>query len=661
MMDWNNMAMEWLSDHAPMGVFVVDTDLKIRFWNRWMAQHTGKTSEFAAGKPLFSLCPEIETRGTACYYEEALFGKPAILSQGLHGYLIPMPSDCAQDLFECMQQTAQIMPVKKGDRVTGIVTVIEDVTERKQAEAALQTRTRDLHERVKELNCLHDISEILIKQSTSLEDLLESLVDIIPSGWQYPEITCARILFEDKAYRTQNFQETVWKQAREIVVHGKPAGRVEVHYLEVMPKAHEGPFLQEEGVLIDTIAKRLGRVIERHQAEGALRERDSQLRRAQKMEAISTLAGGIAHDFNNILTSIIGYGQLAQMEVDPESDVYENLEEVLQSGNRAKLLIQQILAVGRGQEQEKHPMQFKFIVKEALKFLKSTLPSTIEIRETYEKDIGVIDADPTQMHQVLMNLCTNAGHAMEQNGGILAVSLGNVDFGFRLPENVEQNLQAGRYLALTVKDTGYGMTPEIREKIFDPYFTTKGDEGTGIGLSVVHGIVTQHGGAVTVESEPGKGSTFHVYLPLAQGVETPTEIKEETPPPKGNERILFVDDEAVLAKLGKEILKVLGYHVTTAASGTEALALFKDNPNRFDLVMTDTNMPHMPGDILVRELMKIRPDIPVIIFTGLSKRMSKKKAEEMGIKAFLMKPLSMKVLADTARKVLDDESPSRTS
>ncbi len=540
-----------------------------------------------------------------------------------------------------------------------IRTAVSDITERKQMAEALQKRTHDLNERVKEFACLHDISEILMKQGDSLDDLLESLVDLIPSGWQYPEIACARIFYEGKAYRTENFTETVWRQAREMLAHGKPVGRVEVYYLELMPKADEGPFLRQEGVLIETIAKRLGRVVERHQAETALREKKRQLRRAQKMEAISTLAGGIAHDFNNILTAIIGYGQLAQMELDPESEAYADVKEVLQSGNRAKLLIQQILAVGRGQEQERRPMQFKFIVKEALKFLRSTLPSTIEIRETYDKDIGVIDGDPTQMHQVLMNLCTNAGHAMEQNGGILAVSLGNVDCGLRIAEceNVEPSLRPGRYLELTVADTGYGMAPEIREKIFDPYFTTKKKgEGTGIGLSVVHGIVTQYGGAITVESEAGKGSTFHVYLPLAQGAEAPPEVKEETPLSKGDERILFVDDEAALARMGKKLLKALGYHVTAATSGTEALALFKDRPNQFDLVMTDTNMPNMPGDILARELMKIRPDIPVVICTGLSKRMSEEKAKEMGIKAFVMKPLSMRVLAEMVRRVLDESN-----
>ena len=380
---------------------------------------------------------------------------------------------------------------------------------------------------------------------------------------------------------------------------------------------------------------------------------EAQLRHAQKMEAVSTLAGGIAHDFNNILSAIMGYGQLAQMKLDPEDEVHADLKEVLQSGNRAKSLIKQILAVGRSQEQERQPMQLKHIVREAVKFLRSTLPSTIEIRETFDEDVGVIDADPTQMHQVLMNLCTNAGHAMDKDGGILTVSLWNVTVG---PGELESgvHLEPGPYLRLGVSDTGYGIATEIREQIFDPYFTTKEPGvGTGIGLSVVHGIVTQHGGDITVESEPGKGSTFRVYLPLTQAEEERPKVKEETPLPRGTERILFIDDEAVLARMGKEMLQSLGYDVTSMTGSLEALALFKEDPKQFDLVITDTTMPHMPGDILAHKIMEIRPDISVIICTGHSKRISREKAKEMGIKAFLMKPLAMRDLAETVRKALD--------
>jgi len=392
-------------------------------------------------------------------------------------------------------------------------------------------------------------------------------------------------------------------------------------------------------------------VTERKQAEKERETLQSQLRRSQKMEAIGTLAGGIAHDFNNILTGILGYGQLAQMKLDPESEVHTDLKEVLQSANRAKSLIQQILAVGRSQEQERQPMQLKYIVKEAIKFLKSTLPSTIEIQEKWDQDIGIIDADPTQMHQVVMNLCTNAGYAMEKDGGILEVSLQNEELRMK---NEELGLEPGPYLKLSVSDTGYGIAPEIREKIFDPYFTTKErGEGTGIGLSVVHGIVAQHGGDITVESEPGKGSAFHIYLPLTQAEEDQPQVKEETPLPKGTERVLFIDDEATLARMGKEMLSGLGYDVTAMTDSLEALALFRQDPKQFDLIITDTTMPHMPGDILAHKMMQIRPDIPIIICTGHSKRISPEKAEEMGIKGFLMKPPAMRDLADMVRKALD--------
>ena len=361
------------------------------------------------------------------------------------------------------------------------------------------------------------------------------------------------------------------------------------------------PIKDDSGHIVNLIeiSRNITESKKRQEEKGGL---EAQLRRSQKMEAIGTLAGGIAHDFNNILTGILGYGQLAQMKLDPESEVHTDLKEVLQSANRAKSLIQQILAVGRSQEQERQAMQLKYIVKEAIKFLKSTLPSTIEIQEKWDQDIGIIDADPTQMHQVVMNLCTNAGYAMEKDGGILEVSLQNEELRMK---NEELGLEPGPYLKLTVSDTGYGIAPEIREKIFDPYFTTKErGEGTGIGLSVVHGIVAQHGGDITVESEPGKGSAFHIYLPLTQAEEDQPQVKEETPLPKGTERVLFIDDEATLARMGKEMLSGLGYDVTAMTDSLEALALFKEDPKQFDLVITDTTMPHMPGDILAQEMMR---------------------------------------------------------
>jgi len=383
----------------------------------------------------------------------------------------------------------------------------------------------------------------------------------------------------------------------------------------------------------------------------ALEEAHKQLRQAQKMEAIGTLAGGIAHDFNNILSAIIGYTEISKVKLGPESDVHKELNEVYSAGIRAKDLVSQILAFSRQGEQEFFPLILHPIAKEALKLLRSSIPATIEIKQDIHK-CGTVMADATQIHQVMMNLCTNAYHAMEAEGGELEVGLRDVELGEQdvvpYPE-----LNPGPFIQLTVSDTGSGMPPSIVERIFEPYFTTKEKGlGTGMGLSVVHGIVTSHGGAISVESEPGAGSTFHVYLPR---VERKNEKKtdQDKPLPKGNERILIVDDEKPLAELGRQMLVKLGYGVVAMTDSLESLELFREDPDRFDLVITDMTMPHLTGDKLAKELMMIRPDIPIIISTGFSKQMDEDRAKEMGIKAFAMKPLVMRDLANTVRDVLD--------
>ena len=385
------------------------------------------------------------------------------------------------------------------------------------------------------------------------------------------------------------------------------------------------------------------------QAEEENKRLQAQFLQAQKMEAIGTLAAGIAHDFNNILAAIMGYTQLAMMKLPKGSDMRPDLDEVLQASRRARDLIQQIVTFSRERDKEKIPIEMIPLVKETLKFLRSSLPSSIEFREKLAERVGIIHANPTQIHQVIMNLCTNAAHAMQEAGGVLEVEVRNAERGMR---NAELNLEPGRYLILSVSDTGCGIRPEIVKKIFDPYFTTKEKGvGTGLGLSVVHGIVMGHGGVVAVKSEPGKGSVFHVYFPLVQEVELLKAVTE-TPLPRGSEKILFVDDEPSLAGLGKRSLTRLGYDVVSGTSSMEALALFRNDPQKFDLVITDTTMPAMTGDRLAQEIMKVRPDMPIIICTGHSERISEEKAREMGIKAYLMKPLDMRDLAETVRRAL---------
>ncbi|MDY6951804.1 MAG: response regulator [Thermodesulfobacteriota bacterium] len=380
---------------------------------------------------------------------------------------------------------------------------------------------------------------------------------------------------------------------------------------------------------------------------------EAQLRQAQKMEAIGTLAGGIAHDFNNILAALIGYTEMALEDAEEGSLLQQNLGEVLIAGNRAKGLVKQILAFSRQTDQESKPVQIRPIAEEALKLLRATLPATIEIRQDIRSD-SAVRANPTHVHQVLINLCTNAGQAMEEKGGTLDVMFVDVvidaDFAHDHPD-----MEPGPYVKLSVTDTGHGMAPEILERIFDPFFTTrKVGEGTGMGLSVVHGIVTSYGGTIRTYSEPGKGSTFDVYLPIIDR-QAALQTWSEQAVPGGTERILFIDDEETLSKMGKRMLESLGYDVTARTDGMEALELFRAQPDRFDLVITDMTMPKVTGADLAKEVMGIRPDIPIVLCTGFSATMDEKRAEAMGIKAFVFKPVLKGEMAMTIRQLLDSQ------
>ena len=383
---------------------------------------------------------------------------------------------------------------------------------------------------------------------------------------------------------------------------------------------------------------------------------EKQLIQAQKMESLGSLAGGIAHDFNNILSAIIGYAELAKMKIEADSEIKNYIKEVLIASDRAKNLVKQILAFSRQGKDEQIPIQMGLIVDEALKLLKSSLPTTIDIHKNIQSK-SIILSDPTQIHQILMNLCTNAAHAMLEKGGILEVTLTDVrlDSDF---VSTHPGIQPGTYLKLSVRDTGHGMSDEVRIRIFDPFFSTKPiGEGTGLGMSVVHGIVKNCGGIITVYSVPDKGTTFNLYFPIIESM-VEGKSREDMVLPTGTECILFVDDEKPIIDIAEKILEMLGYVVDVRSSSLEALELFKMMPDKFDLVITDTTMPQMTGDMLAQELMKIRPDIPVILCTGFSEKITRKKAEIMGIKAFLLKPLLKEDMARTIRKVLDEAKGS---
>jgi PAS domain S-box-containing protein len=375
------------------------------------------------------------------------------------------------------------------------------------------------------------------------------------------------------------------------------------------------------------------------------------LRQSQKMEAIGTLAGGIAHDFNNILFSIIGYSELSLDELEENSPVRNNLHEILEAGKRATDLVRQILTFSRQTEHELSPVQIDLIVKETLTLLRASLPTTIEIRKKIKSDAMAM-SDPTQIHQILMNLCVNASHSMREKGGILAVDLESVEIDTDLSGKYP-DLKAGPYLSMSVCDSGHGIAPEMLNRIFDPFFTTKTREhGTGLGLSVIHGIVKDFGGAIYAFSELGKGSIFKVFIPAIERRISP-EQRTKTPTPKGTEYILFVDDEPMLAKMGKQLLESLGYRVEMITKSSDALELFRKKPDKFDLVVTDMTMPNITGEKLAIELMNIRPDIPVILSSGFNYNIDEKKAMALGIRAFISKPVLKQEIAKTIRNVLD--------
>ncbi len=380
---------------------------------------------------------------------------------------------------------------------------------------------------------------------------------------------------------------------------------------------------------------------------------EAQLRSAQKMEAIGTLAGGIAHDFNNILSAIIGYTDLTALILPEDDPARSSLSEVMSAAQRAKELVYRILSFSQMHEQEQKPVRIDLIIQEALKLLRPSLPSTITIEQQIDCQSTIL-ADPTQMHQVVVNLCTNAYQAMQEEGGLLKVSLAEVQLS---PDDLVDlvDLEEGDYLKLTIADTGHGMSEQTMQRIFDPYFTTKEDgKGTGLGLAVVYGIVSAHNGAIQVNSEPGAGTTFDVFFPIVRTATSHEPISYEQPS-RGDESILFVDDEAALVRLGTQLLERCGYRVVGYTDPLEALELFKSDPDKFDLVITDMTMPHMTGNRLAQVLQEIRPDVPVIITTGYSEKISPEKAQMKGVWDFIMKPLSYSDLTKKIRQVIDQK------
>lgn len=528
-------------------------------------------------------------------------------------------------------------PIDPNDLSIGVTFTALDITVRKQAEEALQEsegKYRTVLEANPDAVVVYDIEGNVIYFNPAFTRIF---------GWTLEERIGKKM---DVFVPEEAWRET--KMMIKKVLAGERFSGIETHRYnqkgEIIPVSISGAIYKDQN------GKPIGSVINLRDITEQ-KKLESQLQQSQKMEAIGTLAGGIAHDINNILGIILGNTELAMDDIPDWNPARLNLEEARIASLRAKDIVRQLLSFARKTEMEKKPTNIIPIVKESFKLLRSSIPTSIEIRQNISKDVDTILADSTQINQILINLCTNADHAMP-DGGIIEIILNNIELD---EANTAQHsdLHPGRYVNLTVTDTGHGISQEVIDRIFDPYFTTKEvGKGTGMGLSVVHGIVKKHNGAITVKSEAGKGTTFSIFFPA---VEKDAVIESEPTEklPTGNEKILFIDDEPSIVNMTRQQLERLGYEVDTKMSSIEALELFRSKPDQFDLIITDMTMPSMTGDKLVKEVLNIRPDMPTIICSGFSDKIDAEKAKEIGAAEYVEKPVDKRNLAFKVRSVLD--------
>jgi len=656
-------------EFLPDATMVVDKDGKVIAWNRAIEIMTGIKAAEMLGKGnheytlpfygerrpiLIDLAlypdPEMERRYTAIQREgDILFGEAYI------------PDLCGRTVY--LFGTASPLYDTKG-AIVGAIETIRDITARRQMEIALASE----HDRLAAILDGIPIPAFMIDRNrtvvlwnrnneiftgVSKDEMLNKELDLsfLYQGKTSP--TLAELVLEmmdDELMRKYGsrgiFKSDIFPGAFESV------GKIFLNGEERIMSIQAARIYNPQGDIIGAVqtARDITEGIRLQKEQEKLQ---SQLIQAQKLEAIGTLAGGIAHDFNNILAGIMGYSELCLKEVQDRPKVYNRMEQVLKAAERAKDLVQQILTFSRRAEHRKKPTALSPIIKEVINFMRASLPTIIEIRQKIEETSDVIMADPTQLHQVLINLCTNAGHAMKETGGILEIGLEEIVIS---PDDLLPHppIGHGHYLVLTVRDTGRGIVQENLGRIFEPYFTTKEQgEGTGLGLAVVHGIVKAHGGEIRVYSEVGKGTIFRVYLPLIEKEAENVKNREEDLVPGKGENILFIDDEKMVVDLSKELLEELGYLVVTETDPVKAIESFKRGSDAFDLVITDKTMPHLTGFDVAWEIRRTNKDVPIILCSGLLEKEDLEKLTALGISRMITKPIRMSALAKVIREVLD--------
>ncbi|MBU0678331.1 MAG: PAS domain S-box protein [Verrucomicrobia bacterium] len=617
--------------HASLAAFWVAEDASFAYANEAAARSLGYTKE-----ELLSMgVPDIDPLYTAEAWPEhwKVFSREKVLTfESLHrrkdGTTFPV------------EITTNYVEV---DGKPFMFSFAQNIAERKQAEESL----RQSEARFRELVAL--LPELIFEISPDGHVLFANRTGLEMFGYTEEELAAGLNAFNMFARR--DVPRVVSNMSK--VVRGENIGHTEYMAKRkngtffpvsayVAPIIKEGTIVGLRGIGVD--------VTDRKRAE----EIEARMMQADKLESIGVLAGGIAHDFNNILMSIIGYCDLALQDSKEGNDVRGHLEEIMSAGKRARTLIKQIQTFSRESDSEKKPVDIRSVVQEALHFLRVSIPVMIRIDTDLHEDCGTIAADPTQVHQVVMNICTNAYQAMESTGGVLRIAVEPIEV---TPDLAARNpdLHPGPYVRLIIEDNGPGIDPYHLPRIFDPFFTTKDPtKGTGLGLSVVHGIISGHHGAVTVESEPGKGTRFEIYLPRAK---TPaadaTASTQELQPQKGTERILCVDDEERIAQLSKRLLETLGYTADSFSSSAEALAAFRENPDMYDLVLTDLAMPELTGTELASTILQIRPDIPIVLCTGYNQTVTQEEVVRTGISKLVHKPFTRDQIARDLRELLD--------
>ena len=634
----------------PDPTFVIERGGTVIAWNRAIEEMTGVAAEAILGKGNYEYAIPFYGLRRPILIDLVFLSDAEIEEQysplRREGEVVlaeaHIPAFRGKDVF--LWGKASPIYDQKGE-VVGAIESIRDITDVKRTENALRESERRFREILENI----ELASIILDKQGRAIFCNDFLLEV--TGWRREEVVGANWL--DGFVAEENRAET-----RLVFEEMMETGKAMAHFEnDILGRNGERRTVRwNNTILRDVSGELLGvtwvgeDITERQQLE-------RQLLQAQKMEAIGTMAGGIAHDFNNILAAILGYTELSLLQVTESSPIHGHLNQILSSSIRARDLVRQILAFSRQQyELEPVPLQLKPAMEDTLKFLRATLPSTIEIRlELPARDL-IARINPTQLHQVLVNLAANAAHAMRDRGGVLAFALDEVMLDAATAFQ-HSELQPGRYVRISVSDSGHGMDAATMERVFDPYFTTKGvGEGSGLGLSIVHGIITHYQGAISVESEPGRGTRFNLLIPQDENVSTAAdqpERDEGRPIRGGTERILVVDDEVLLVDLLAQNLSLLGYEVFARSSSEEALAVFSQNPSEFDLVITDLTMPHLTGLDLAVRLREYQPDVPIILCTGFSESISEEKARALGIQGLLFKPCNRMDLAQTVRAVLD--------